>query len=99
MSVYMIIEIKVIDEEMYAEYVEKVPEIVRKYGGRYVVRGGKITPLSGDWNPERIVILEFADIEQLRKCFGSPEYLEIAPIRERSVVGKSIIVEGCSLTE
>lgn len=93
-KVYMIAEIKIIDRELYSQYVEKVPEIVKKYGGHYLARGGKITPMSGDWNPERIIIVEFENIEQLKKCFNSPEYLEIAPFREQSTTGKSIIVES-----
>ena len=49
MSVYMIVEIEVVDRETYAEYMEKVPATVEKYGGRYIVRGGVVTPLTGGW--------------------------------------------------
>ncbi len=38
----------------------------RKYGGRYLTRGGKITPITGNWNPEKIVVVEFEAIEQLQ---------------------------------
>ena len=92
--VYMIIEIQIKNEELYSEYVEKVPEIVKEYGGRYLARGGKIIPLSGNWNPERMVVLEFETMEQLQKCFNSPEYLELAPLREQSTIGKAIVVDG-----
>ena len=71
MSVYMIIEIQIKDNELYAEYVAKVPEVIAKYDGRYLARSGQVTPLSGNWNPERIIIIEFETIEHLRKCFGS----------------------------
>jgi uncharacterized protein (DUF1330 family) len=93
-KVYMIAEIKILNNELYVQYVEKVPKIVKKYGGRYLVRGGKITPMSGDWDPEKIIIIEFENIEQLKECFNSPEYLAVAPLRERSTIGKSIIVES-----
>ncbi len=95
MPVYMIIEIKVMNHELYAKYVEKVPEIVKKYDGRYLVRGGDVIPMFGIWNPERIVIIEFETEEQLRNCFNSVEYLKIAPFRENSTVTKSVIVNGC----
>lgn len=98
MSVYMIIEIEIKDEELYAEYVERVREVVVKQGGRYLVRGGQVTPLSGNWNPERIIIIEFETIEHLRTCFGSEEYRELAPLREKSTLGRSIVVEGCQST-
>jgi uncharacterized protein (DUF1330 family) len=93
-SVYMIIEVQILDHTRYSEYVERVPEIIRKYGGRYLVRGGRITPVSQTWNPERIVVIEFETMDGLRACFSSPEYLEIAPFREGAIIGKSIVVEG-----
>jgi len=96
MSVYMIVEITVKDSELYSKYVDQVREIVEKHRGRYLARGGKVTPLSGNWNPERIILIEFEADEQLQKCFGSPDYREIALLREQSTTSKSIIVEGCA---
>jgi uncharacterized protein (DUF1330 family) len=94
MAVYLIIEIAVKNREMYLQYVERVPAIIEKHGGRYLARGGEITPLMGDWNPERIILIEFGSADQIKKCFASPEYHEIAPLREESTISKSIIVEG-----
>jgi len=94
MSVYLMIEIEVKDRDLYAQYVEKVPAIIEKHGGRYLARGGKVTSLMGGWNPERVILIEFDGVEQIHKCFQSPEYLEIGPLRERSTASKSIIVEG-----
>jgi len=94
MSVYMIIEIDIKNEELYSQYVEKVPEIIDQYGGRYLIRGGEVTPLSGHWNPERIIVIAFETVEQLQRCFSSPEYLELAPLREQSTVSKAIMVES-----
>lgn len=96
MSVYMIIEVEVVDEDIYAEYMEKVPATVEKYGGRYIVRGGAVTPLTGGWHPERIIVLEFPSTEQMQRWNFSPEYLELAPLRIRSAKTKAIAVEGCS---
>jgi uncharacterized protein (DUF1330 family) len=96
MPVYMIIEVQVLDQAPYEEYVAQVPEIIGRYGGRYLVRGGKITPFSQTWHPERIVVIEFETMAGLRACFSSAEYLKIAPLRERSTIGKSIVVEGCA---
>lgn len=95
----MIIEIKVLNHELYSVYVEKVPEIVKKYGGKYLIRGGEVIPMFGNWNPERIILIEFDTLEKLRNCFGSEEYLTIAPFRENSAITKSVIVNGCPLPE
>lgn len=47
MPCYLIIEIKVLDRELYSQYIEKVPSVVIKYGGRYLARGGQVTPVAG----------------------------------------------------
>ncbi len=90
----MIVDIEVHDEAPYNEYKTKVQDIVKKYGGRYRVRGGRISPVSGEWTPERIVLLEFDTMEHLQACFRSREYAEIAPLREKSTSSRSIVVEG-----
>jgi uncharacterized protein (DUF1330 family) len=94
MPVYLIIEITVIDPEVYAEYVDQVPTVVEKYGGRYLVRGGGVTPLSGGWQPERIIVVEFDGIEQIQDFLSSPEYQALIPLRQQSTTSRSIIVEG-----
>jgi len=99
MSVYMVIDITVQDAETYAEYMERVPATVEKYGGRYVVRGGPVIPLTGNWNPERIIILEFQTVEQMRTWNSSPEYRELAPLRISSTKTRAIALEGYSSSE
>jgi uncharacterized protein (DUF1330 family) len=95
MPVYFIVEIeKIIDREMYSEYVKKVSSIVEKSGGKYLVRGGETITISGNWTPARIVVIEFDNFEKLRSCFGSPEYRAVAPLREKSTKGRAIAVEG-----
>jgi uncharacterized protein (DUF1330 family) len=94
MPVYMIIDITIREHDLYSRYVEGVAEIVEKHGGRYLVRGGKVTALSGNWIPERIIVIEFQTLEQLRRCFRSAEYLALAPLRERSTDSRAIVVEG-----
>ncbi|MDA1258564.1 MAG: DUF1330 domain-containing protein [Chloroflexi bacterium] len=94
MAVYTVAEITVNDPEAYAEYQAKVPATIAQYGGRYLVRGGKVTPGEGGWSPTRIVILEFPDAESLQKWATSPEYAPVAEIRHRAADSKSFMVEG-----
>ena len=68
--------------------------IVEKYKGRYLVRGGKITPISGNWNPERIVVIEFPSSQDIRLWLSSSEYKEIVGLREISTITKAIMVGG-----
>jgi uncharacterized protein (DUF1330 family) len=95
MAVYMIVEIAVKDREQYAKYVGQVAEIVERHGGRYLARGGSVTPMAGGWNPDRVILIEFENMDAWRTCFASPEYLAIAPFREKSTVTRAIVVEGC----
>lgn len=74
MPVYMVIEIEVKDPETYAEYMRRVPAVVAKYDGRYLVRGGPVIPLSGNWRPQRVIILEFSRWEEMKRFGTSPEY-------------------------
>jgi uncharacterized protein (DUF1330 family) len=94
MSVYVIIDIAVIDQGLYEEYVARVPAVVEQYGGRYLVRGGEVVALAGDWNPERIVVLEFESSDQAQEYLTSPENLALSSLREKSITTRAIIVPG-----
>lgn len=97
-AVYVIIDISIRDQTAkaeYAQYVEKVRPIVEKHGGRYLARGGKITPVAGAWKPERIVLIEFPSADHVKQWWTSSEYKAIAGLREQSTQARAIIVEGC----
>jgi len=94
MSVYMVLEIVVHDPVTYAKYVERVPAVIEKFGGRYLVRGGQVTPMEGDWNPERIVILEFPSLDSLQEWHQSAEYQELALLRAEATESRAFVVEG-----
>ena len=94
MAVYMILAVEVTDPEMFADYAKQAPATVEQYGGRYLVRGGAVTPLAGDWEPQRVVVLEFPSMTRFNEWLTSPEYSAIFPLREQSTKGKGIVVEG-----
>jgi len=93
MSFYMIIQSTIKDSEKYNQYIAQVSAIVEKYGGRYRVRGENILSL-GDWKPERVIVIEFQNEDQIQKWLTSPEYAAIAPLREEGADAQAIIVEG-----
>ena len=95
MPVYLIADIWIHDSQRYAQYTDQAQRIIAQHGGHYLVRGGAVTPLSGDWHPERMIVISFDSMEHLRACFASPQYRAIAPLREESTTSRSIIVEGC----
>ena len=94
MSAYIIAEIDVHDPVEYEEYKKLVPPSIAAYGGRYLARGGKTEVLEGNWNPKRIVILEFESIERAKEWLDCPEYSEAKKIRHRAAISNLIVVEG-----
>jgi uncharacterized protein (DUF1330 family) len=94
MTVYMIIEAAVKDPAAYREYTVRVPEIIARYGGRYLARGNRVTALSETWKPERMILLEFPAEKNVSDWLSSPEYQAIAPLREAGADTRAVIVEG-----
>ena len=94
MSAYVIADIEVTEPAGYEEYRKQVLAVVTKYGGKFIVRGGKVDAREGGWNPKRIVVLEFASMAQAQKWYGSPEYAPLIKLRQKAAKGKLIIVEG-----
>ena len=94
MPAYVIIETDISDPEQYERYKEASPEAVASGGGRFVVRGGEHSVLEGDWNPKRLVVLEFPDLEAAKRWYDSPEYVEARKLREGAAKLRMIAVEG-----
>lgn len=94
MSAYLIAEVEVRDPQGYDEYRKLVGPTLQKYGGKFLVRGGKVESLEGDWHPKRIVVLEFDGVDQARRWYQSPEYTIAKDIRQKASDGKFILVEG-----
>jgi uncharacterized protein (DUF1330 family) len=94
MNAYVIAEIEITDPAGYEDYRRQVPGVIAKYGGRYVVRGGKVESLEGGWSPKRMAVVEFPSLEQALKFYRSPEYAPLIKIRQKASRGKLIIVEG-----
>ena len=83
-SVYSISSITVKDWDTYREYMNHVPAIIEKYGGRYLVRGGDIISDDTSWQPQRVVILEFPDLAQMKAFRDSDEYKPVAELRHKA---------------
>jgi len=91
----MIVEAKkVMDKKKYEEYIRKVPETIAKFGGRYLARGGQVKIVSGNWNPSRLIIVEFDSMDRFNSWWNSPEYKALAPLREQSTETNAIVIEG-----
>jgi uncharacterized protein (DUF1330 family) len=94
MAAYIIVEIEITDPVGYEEYKKIAGDTVEKHGGKYIVRGGKTEVLEGDWNPKRIVMLQFDSVERAKAWLNSSEYREPRKMRHRTAKTKMIVVEG-----
>jgi uncharacterized protein (DUF1330 family) len=94
MAAYIIADVRVTDPATYAEYVRQVGPTLELYGGRFLVRGGGVLALEGGWEPQRIVVIEFSDIESARAWHSSPEYAPLVRLRQSASEGRFIGVEG-----
>ena len=94
MAAYVIAQIEVTDPEGYARYREMAPATVEQYGGRYIVRGGEVEALEGDWAPTRLVILQFDSVERAKEWWNCEEYAEAKALRQRTTKSKLTLIEG-----
>jgi len=94
MSAYVIVEIEIIDPVGYEEYKKQAAVTVHQYGGKYVVRGGKAEVLEGDWDPKRIVVLQFESMDRAKEWLNCEEYREPRKMRHRTAKTNMILVEG-----
>ena len=94
MPAYVIIETDISDPEQYERYKEASPAAVASGGGRFVARGGELAVLEGDWEPSRLVVLEFPDLDAVKRWYDSPEYVEARKLREGAARLSMVAVEG-----
>jgi uncharacterized protein (DUF1330 family)/quinol monooxygenase YgiN len=93
---YYIAEFRITDPEGMKPYSARVASTFEPYGGRYIVRGGRIAPLEGKGPDNRTVIIEFDSMEQAQAWYDSPAYAQLKPIRHRNALSRVYIVEGTS---
>ena len=94
MSAYLIAEIEVTDPETYEEYRGQVAPTVERHGGRFLVRGGAVHELEGEWTAKRLVVIEFSDMASLQDWYHSEEYELLKRIRQRSSTATVLAIEG-----
>lgn len=94
MTAYAILDVEVIDPEGYKDYLKLAPETVKLHGGKYIVRGGKIETLEGEWEAKRLVILEFPSVEHAKNWLNSSEYMPARTLRHQYARTNMIVVEG-----
>ena len=91
---YILVDCEVTDPARYEGYKQAAQAAVARHGGRYLVRGGATDVLEGEWQPHRIVVLEFPSQDALRRFYASPEYQAARALRAGAARMNMIAVDG-----
>ena len=94
MPAYVVVQVEVEDAVRYEDYKPMVPPSLAPYGGRFLVRGGRVETLEGKWAPKRFVMLEFPSMEEARAWWDSPEYKDAKALRQATAKTQMILLEG-----
>jgi uncharacterized protein (DUF1330 family) len=94
MPAYVIVETEIHDPEQYEQYKAASPAAVAGGGGRFIVRGGELAVLEGEWEPTRLVVLEFEDLDAVKRWYESPEYQAAKKLREGAADLRMVAVQG-----
>jgi len=94
MPAYLIADTHITDQQTYDEYKRQVPPLVARFGGRFLVRGGPHEVLEGTWQPARLVVIEFPDMNTLKAWYNSPEYAPLLALRQPAATDHLVAVPG-----
>jgi uncharacterized protein (DUF1330 family) len=94
MAAYILVEVKITDPERYEDYKKLTPASLVPFQGSFVVRGGATETLEGDWQPGRLVILEFPTTALAKAWWSSDLYAPAKAIRQAASITRMLLVEG-----
>ena len=92
---YLIVESQITDPEAFKAYMAAAPEIIKAFGGEYLVRGGRTAVLEGDWTPPRLTVVCYPSFEIAKAMYDSPAYAQARALRAGTVaLFNMVLVEG-----
>lgn len=94
MKAYVIVQESIQDQETFDQYRKDVPATLQEFGGVFVVRGGTLTILEGEWGHPRLVVIEFPSRANAEAWYKSAAYQRLVPLRLAAASGNFVIVDG-----
>ena len=94
MSAYIIVDVKIHDPKRYEDYKQLTPGSLAPFDGKFIVRGGAAETLEGDWQPGRMVVLEFPSLEKAKAWWSSDGYAPAKALRQATATTQMIIGPG-----
>jgi uncharacterized protein (DUF1330 family) len=100
MPAYWLARSRITDPVAYKKYTDRIPDIMKRHGGKVLARGGRYQIMEGPQDFHRFVVIEFPTLEQAVACFESPEYQEASTFRRNGGgIVENVIVEGGDVTK
>ncbi len=96
MKAYLVANIHIHNDAIYAEYRKQLPALVERHGGRFVVRGGDVSQKEGDHPFKRVVVIEFPEMAAAEAFYNSPEYAPLIRLRQSASTGDLALVQGAA---
>lgn len=94
MAAYMLAFIEVKDMDAYLKYTAVTPDVIAKYGGKFIVRNGEKTTPEGPEETRRVVVIEFENLDAVHTFYYSDDYQEVLKLRQAASEGQVIIIDG-----
>jgi uncharacterized protein (DUF1330 family) len=94
MTAYVIFDVEIRDAAQYQEFMANVKPELEKVGGKYLARGGTHKIYEGDWEPRRLVLLEFPSVAAFETFYYGPTYQGLKSIRDACSSARLVSVEG-----
>ena len=94
MSAYLIVDTVLSEPDRYEAYKDKVPGLVEKHGGEYLVRGGEFEVIEGNWQPNRLVLFRFPDRQVIHNLLNEPDYQPLKELRHQVATSNIVAVDG-----
>ena len=93
---YITVDVNITDMDGFMEYASRIPILIEKHGGRYIVKGAepKVIRESNEI-PQFVVVIEFPSSEAANDFIEERSKSELIEIFNRSTVGRILKVEGC----
>lgn len=94
MTAHFLVEVETTNPDLMAEYRKHTPGLVARFGGRFTVRGGATETVEGDWQPPRIVFIEFPDMAALKTFHTCDAYKPVLKMRLDAGRSRAVAAEG-----
>ncbi|MDO9092986.1 MAG: DUF1330 domain-containing protein [Rubrivivax sp.] len=94
-AAYLVVESQITDAEAFKAYMAAAPAVAKAFGGEYLVRGGRMAVLEGNWQPPRLTVLRYPSFDQAKAMYDSPDYVKARSFRKGATACfNMVLVEG-----